>query len=703
MNAPFLWHFSPLKVGPCSNNQPLDCPLLNSSSLLYNRSMRKPMNQSTFYLLLMTIICSACVGGEGAGGSGSGGGTTSVVSNIQNDPDLNLASDVLESMDTAPVVANKGSADVVSDVVLGPTFELDGDSRVLIFSYDRTNTLQWSPKPFFISELNLHTYGKTQSQVLPDSAGFMGLVSKYSLNLAQNKIRILTTTPFNIIDWDYQNKVGTLIKAVTTNTAPLFHHYDLTSDNFCAIDKLGTAYRLHTIKNGTYSMHALSFLGTSAPLALICEDNHAYLSVKSTSFKLYALNLSSNTSQIINDLTNPASALSFYDILGEQYARLTTVHPITHKNIATNYKLNGTNLGLVAALPTAPVAKTFDIKLNVGRATLADPRVPVRIKQLKPTVGTLVEVKVSFNTRPEVISNLFARNSQLYLAGKAISKYTGGHFTKLGNPYSLIMNNLITVNDKFFMTNGSSQLYLYDPSKSWTWEPNYLTTIASSNINANPKLVRDFKTDGIVAIKKILPYEDNVVIGGTVTAKTKSRFVLYDTIAHTLSSGPSVAFDINDFLINEDKIYATTYNGVATQKVFFALFDAPSVGFEVQSPTVYPGNQLIKIFHSPNGYYLSSTKQFVRLNDSGVQNQTKTLTTVFPKFIKTPNNKFLTIFNNKLVLVKADGNYDTITDLAPLNILINDIELLDNKLYIATKYGMIYEIKIPLATITLND
>lgn len=661
-----------------------------------NKTMKYP-----FQLLLVSLLASSCLSGD-SGKAGPAGSTSSVVSNLQNDPDIDLASEVLESVNTVPVVTNKGSADVGFDIVLGPTYEEAGNSKALLFSYDRNAILQWAPKPFHIHEFNLNTLEKTASQVLPDSAGYLGLVKRYTVDHANHRIRLITTTPFNVVDWDYLNKVGTFIKAVSTNSAVSLHHYDLASDNLCVVDKLGAAYRLHSIKNGNYSMHSLGFLGV-APTAVICEDHFAYFIIKATTFKLYALDLDSNIAQMIHDQTVPVSAMTFYDILGEQYARLTTLNTVTNKNVAKNYKLNGTALTYVAALPVVPAAKTFDIKIDSGRATLTDPRVPIRFKQLKPVAAAAyTEVKLPFNYRPEVISTLFSRNSQLYLAGKAISKFAGGNFTKLGNPYNLVMKHFVQADDKFYMTNGATQLYVYDPTKSWTFEPNYLT-MASTHANANPKLIRDFKLDGIVAIKKILPYEDKVVIGGTVTSKSKSRFAIYDPETKQISSEPAVSFDINDFLISEDKIYASTYSGVAAQKVFFALFDAASVSYETKYATVFPANQLIKLFDSPNGYYLSSNKQFIRLNEAGVQDQNNLVVTIMPKFIKTPNHKFLSIFNNKLVIVKSNGDFSTISDLAPLNIVINDFELVDNKLYIATKYGIIYEIKIPLATLILND
>lgn len=659
------------------------------------------------HILLVALLTVSCVGGgsDGAGGGGGGGGTAAMVSNIQNNPDIHLASEVLDSLDTVPVVTNKGSADVGFDLVLGPTLDDAGASKAFIFSYDRTATLQWSPKPFSIHEFNLQTLEKNANQVLPDSEGFVGLVNRYTIDPSNHRIRFITTAPFKVIDWDYQNKVGTLIKTVSTSSAISIsmHHYDLTSDNLCIVDKLGTAYRLHQIKNGTYSLHSLAFLG-GAPTSLICEGNIAYFVMKATTYKLYALDLNTNVAQMIHDQTVPVLAMAFYDILGDQYARLTTLNPVTNKNVAKNYRLDGLIMTYLAALPIAPAVKTFDIKLDTGRATLSDPRVPVRFKQLKPTAApSYTEVKLPFNYRPEVISSLFARNSQLFLAGKAITKYNGTTFTKLGNPYNLVMNNFIQVEDKFYMTNGGTQIYVYDPSKAWTYEPNYLTATISTNINANPKLVRDFKVDGMVAIKKILPYEDKVIIGGTITAKTKSRFAIYDTLTHEIASEPAVNFDINDFLISEDKIYASTYSGLAAQKVFFAIFDAPTATYETQYQTVFPANQLIKVFNTSNGYYLSSNKQFIRVDNSGLQNQTKTLTTLMPKFIKTPNNKFITIFNNKVVLVKADTTSEELANLTALNITVKDYELVDNKLYIATNYGIIYEIKIPLAKITLND
>lgn len=602
------------------------------------------------------------------------------------------------------MVTNKGSADITVDAVLGPTFDDAGVSKTLIFSYDRNATLQWAPKPFLIHELNLQTLEKTSTQVLPDSFGYLGSVNRYSFDTSNHRIRIVTANPYNLVEWDYQNKTGSFIKALSTNAAIALHHWDAASDNMCIVDKLGTAYRLHRIKNGTdYSLHSLVFLPAAAS-ALLCEDQFAYFSVKvGTAFKLYALDLNSNVSQIINDTTNPASAMPFYYIAGEQYTQLTTKNPLnTAQNINTRYKMNGFSL-TVSAFPVVAAAKSFDIKLDLGRATKADPRVPVRIKQLKPVAATAyTEVKLSFNTRPEVISYLFSRNSQLYLAGKAISKYASGAFTKIGNPYSLIMSNFIKVEDKFYMTNGGTQVYVYDPTKAWTFEQNYLTTAASA-ATANPKLLKDFKADGIVAIKKILPHEDKVVIGGTVDSKTKSKFVIYDSVTHEFTSNPAVSFDINDFVLHDNKIFATTISSLATPKLFFAIFDADTTDFDVKYPTIYPGNMLIKLFSMSSGHYLSSTKQFIRLANDGAQNQSKTFSALIPKLIKTPNNKFMSIINNQLVIVKNDGTYDVITNLAPLNIVVNDFELVDNKLYIATKYGIIYEIKIPLATLTLND
>ncbi len=645
-------------------------------------------------------------------------GTPSVPS-VQDELDMQLANDVIESI-LVPKVDNKnlGPADITFDVAQGPTiFPQGNDPHVIYFSYARNKQLQFDQKSFFVAQVDLIQKSSELISFSPE-AGYLGQVSRYTVNPKNKLVRLFTQNPVNVLDWDYVEKSGQVIHRLQEKGSVIDHFYHLAEDNVCMVIKSDRIDLAYFSPNKKIYQFVLDLPAEETFYRHVCDQQNIYMTTKSTDgkYRLYMKNATDESAVFkLHKQWTSADSMNFYFINNQLYFRTGDIDLLSKKITYQYFVLGPQESSLIKALPKAPLLQTFEYKLFREAGKVGADFLPLAFRQTKPKKLDWEHMNIKSVSRPVPMKSIHRlQEGELFLAAdKSFVKISEGVPLKLGNPGGMWIKSMVNTPKGPILVGNSSKILQYDPSLPWTQgNPEFIDLLMTAP-EQNPSVILDFKAQGVSNIKKILFHQDVLFAAMTVVANKTSLLMNYD-----FNSGPKVGdllpHDLSDMMVHEGQIYSSSFSDQKTNKSKIISFDAQELSTNSDFFTSVPENNVVKLTEVPEAISLNSIafhnqKAVTLLNiDSNEIVNSFALSLATNKLVQLNNGNYIGISSGQIVLFRASGkdqlifNKEALFDLKANQINAVDFGISNNFVFIADKYGDIFRIELPLAKILLK-